>query len=115
MALVLLCGALLAPSATLIGTFGSTMGYANGLAFSLFCLLTVVASACVFSAYVGTSRATLGQYFLALVGHGAIVFLVPLWLYVPLAAAGIVVAFRMTAGLLHRFAVAAEVAHERNA
>jgi hypothetical protein len=108
-ALVFLIGLLLAPSGALIGVFGSTMGYANGPVFVLFCLQTVIACAWLLSRFSRTPRATIGQYLLALLCHGAIVFLVPNWLYIALAAAGIAAGFYVTANLIRSNAITAEI------
>jgi hypothetical protein len=108
-ALIFLIGLLLAPSAALIGVFGSTMGYANGLVFVLFCLQTVIVCAWLLGRFSGTPRATIGQYFITLVCHGAIIFLVPNWIYIALAAAGIIAGFYVTANLIRSNAIAAEI------
>lgn len=109
-ALILLVGLSVAPSGVLIGVFGSTMGFLNGVAFLLFCALTIVMTVSLFGAFLATTRATTGQFLIALVAHGAIVLLVPAWLYIVVALASIVAGSRLAADRLHRFAVTAEIA-----
>jgi hypothetical protein len=108
LALTLLFGVLLTPSALLIGLFGSTMGYARGLAFLSFVLTTISIGAWTFARHLRTNRATIGAYLLTLVAHGCILFALPGRIYVPLAATVSALGLLKTTTLLKHHMVDAE-------